>query len=214
MEKVTNRFAILLFLFLFFSNSYGQDPDSLKMVDTSLIPKDTTELKSWEIMYADTLSADSLSREPQLDIHDSLCSYFLSDRFDLSDHFVRSYGHDAGDFIKSNPSNFSVDYQPIPLRKTVAPFGLPGNRLDVIMGDRALHPVEHLPEPDNQIGFDEIPTAEQRSGETCQGAKRCETCCEQTQVHDALEDNIGDIPWQGICSRGSHADFADELGRS
>ncbi len=159
MEKVTNRFAILLFLFLFFSNSYGQDPDSLKMVDTSLIPKDTTELKSWEIMYADTLSADSLSREPHLDIHDSLCSYFLSDRFDLSDHFVRSYGHDAGDFIKSNPSNFSVDYQPIPLRKTVAPFGLPGNRLDVIMGDRALHPVEHLPEPDNQIGFDEIPTA-------------------------------------------------------
>ena len=164
MKKVTNRCLALLFSLLF-SVSFGQNPDSLKMVDrsllpdTSLIPKDTTELKPWEIIYADTLAADSVIKEPKLNILDSLRLYFLSDRFDLSDQFIRSYGHDAGDFVKSNPSVFCIDYQPIPLRKTVAPFALPGNRLDFILGDRAIHPVEHLPEPDNQIGLDEVPTA-------------------------------------------------------
>ncbi len=161
MEKVINYKTILLhlILLLFFSVSYGQESDTLKMVDTSLFPKDTTELQPWEIVYADTLLVDSVKKEPQLSIRDSLCQIFLSDRFDLTSQFVRSYGHDAGDFIKSNPSNFSTNYQPFPMRKTVSPFGLPGNRLDVILGDNALHPVEHLPEPDNQIGFDDIPTA-------------------------------------------------------
>ncbi len=162
MEKVTNYKTNLLYFFLFllfFSISYGQESDSLKMVDTSLFPKDTTELQPWEIVYADTLLVDTVKKEPQLSFRDSLCQIFLSDRFDLTSQFVRSYGHDAGDYISSNPSNFSTTYQPFPLRKTVSPYGLPGNRLDVILGDNALHPVEHLPEPDNQIGFEDIPTA-------------------------------------------------------
>ena len=168
MEKMINPRTILLFVFLsliFGSTLFGQNPDIPKkpdpsmMVDTSLIPKDTTKLQPWEIVYADTLQKDTAKKEPQLKIRDSLNLFFLSDRFNLASQFDRSYGHDAGDYIRFNPSNFSTDYQPFPLRKTVSPFGLPGNRIDVILGDKTLHPLEHLPEPDNQIGFEEIPTA-------------------------------------------------------
>ncbi len=160
MEKVNKYSTIYFIIFLFvFSVTYGQEYDSTKMVDPSIFPKDTTEMNPWEAVYADSLPPDTVFREPPLSFSDSLAYYFLSDRFDLSDQFKRSYGHDAGDFLKSNSSNFCIDYQPLPHRKTVVPFGLPGNRLDVILGDRAIHPVEHLPEPDNQIGFDEIPTA-------------------------------------------------------
>lgn len=102
-------------------------------------------------------------------IDDTLQERFLVERFNLKNDMARSFFHDAGDFLRFNPSNFIVEYQEVPLRKTVSPFNLPGDRMNVILDDRRLSPFEHLPEPDNMTNFDDIPTFQVQNAYNIEG---------------------------------------------
>ena len=90
---------------------------------------------------------------------DSVAAYFLPPRLNLADDLTRSFQHDPGDFFRFSPSFLTLEEQLTPYRKTISPFDLPGNRLNYILDSRALHPLEHLPEPDNKVDLDDIPAS-------------------------------------------------------
>ncbi|MCH7877694.1 MAG: hypothetical protein IH914_00060 [candidate division Zixibacteria bacterium] len=71
----------------------------------------------------------------------------------------RAFYHDAGDFLRADRSFFTVDYQSTPIRHTVSPFGLAGPRTSVIFDGRNLLALEHLPEQDGLMDFNDAPTA-------------------------------------------------------
>lgn len=91
--------------------------------------------------------------------YDSLVSYFVTPRWDLRGDIDRSFYHDAGDYFRFDPGFFVLEHQVTPMRKTVQPYGLSGNRLAVIVGRRHLAPFEHNIEPDGLIDLNDIPTA-------------------------------------------------------
>jgi len=68
---------------------------------------------------------------PRLSFYDSLITYFASERFNRRKQIDRSVYFDAGDYFKFDPSFIIWDYQTVPLRKTVQPFGLTGSRLNI-----------------------------------------------------------------------------------
>ncbi len=78
-------------------------------------------------------------------------------RLNSTTEITRTFAKDAGGFFKIDPSYFVQDYQQTPLRKTVRPFGLSGNRLNVISNGTALSPFEHIIEPDGLVDFNDIP---------------------------------------------------------
>lgn len=90
---------------------------------------------------------------------DSLFKYFASPRLNLRKTLDRANQHDAGDYFRPNPGYFLIDWQESPMRKTVQPYGLSGDRLAVVQGGVRRHPFEHVPEPDGLIDMNDIPTA-------------------------------------------------------
>jgi hypothetical protein len=90
---------------------------------------------------------------------DSLFRYFSSPRLDLRQALERANQHDAGDYFRPNPAYFVVDWQESPMRKTVQPYSLTGDRLGVVQSGQARHPFEHVPEPDGLMDMNDIPTA-------------------------------------------------------
>ena len=89
---------------------------------------------------------------------DSLFKYFTSTRLNLRSFLDQANQHDAGDYFRSEPAYFVTDWQESPMRKTVQPYGLLGDRLDVVQGGMARHPFEHVPEPNGLIDLNDIPT--------------------------------------------------------
>lgn len=71
----------------------------------------------------------------------------------------RAFYHDAGDFLRADRRFFTVDYQSTPIRHTVSPFGLIGPRTAAIFDGRNLLTLDHLPEQDGQLDFNDVPTA-------------------------------------------------------
>ncbi|MEW6411508.1 MAG: hypothetical protein AB1483_03440 [Candidatus Zixiibacteriota bacterium] len=96
-------------------------------------------------------------RKPSIVFFDSVLTYFTTPRLDLRDEVDRSFYHDAGDYFRFNPSYTVRDYSATPMRKTVQPFGLTGNRLNVVANRLALSPFEHVVQPDGMIDFNDIP---------------------------------------------------------
>jgi len=90
---------------------------------------------------------------------DSLAAYYLASRWNLRDEIDESFYHDAGDYFKFDPSHFVVEPQATPLRKTVQPYGLMGDRLAFLVGGRSLDPFEHIVEPDGMTDLNDLPTA-------------------------------------------------------
>jgi hypothetical protein len=141
------------------------EEDSTLAVDTLSfegIPEDS-------LTEADTISASfeeryeqfkkRRGRHPGLSYFDSLTAYFTSDRLNQHSQVDRSFFHDAGDYFRSDPSYFVLEPQVTPLRKTVQPFGLSGDRLNLLVSGRRLRPFEHIPEPDGLTDLNDIPTA-------------------------------------------------------
>ena len=91
--------------------------------------------------------------------YDSLLTYLVSERFNQRSQIMQSFFHDAGDYFKFDPGFFVVDYQSTPMRKTVQPFGLTGDRLNVISNGIPFTPFEHVVEPDGMIDLNDVPTA-------------------------------------------------------
>lgn len=155
MSLIIRRIALLLTLILY-STATAQE-------STDKIADDSARVVS-----------DSLYEESRIDKVDEYLSkkepinfYNFSDTVnqrtfhaynDFSGEHWRSLGHDASDYLKYNPSNFSVIYQNTPVRSLVSPYSLPGDRVNIIFNNRQLKPLEHLPEPDGKIDFNDIPT--------------------------------------------------------
>ena len=95
----------------------------------------------------------------ELSVFDSLVTYYLDPRWNLREDIDRSFMHDAGDYFKTAPGYFVLEPQMTPLRKTVEPYGLTGDRMAVLSGGRPLKPFDHVIEPDGMIDFNDIPTA-------------------------------------------------------
>jgi len=91
--------------------------------------------------------------------YDSLLTYLILERFNQRPQITQSFFHDAGDYFKFDPSFFVVDYQSTPMRKTVQPFGLTGDRLNVLINGIPYTPFEHIVEPDGMIDMNDVPTA-------------------------------------------------------
>lgn len=148
--------------------------DSSEVVDTTEVPpSDTTAAEP-----ADTLSdveraqqafeqryrehqeeKQREERPPRLSIFDSLVIYFTSPRLNVRGAVDRSWYHDAGDYFRFDPSYFALNHQVTPMRSTVQPFGLAGNRLNLIPYGHTLNPMEHIPEPDGLVDMNAVPTA-------------------------------------------------------
>ncbi len=96
---------------------------------------------------------------PRLSFYDSLVAYFASERFNRRQQIDRSVYFDAGDYFKFDPSFMIWDYQTVPMRKTVQPFGLTGNRLNIFSNGYQHQPFEHIIEPDGMTDMSDIPTA-------------------------------------------------------
>ena len=90
---------------------------------------------------------------------DTLRSWLLSPRLNLREDIDRSFYHDAGDYLRSDPGFFAIDYQVTPMRKTIQPFGVSGDRLGFLVNGRPIAPFEHVVEPDGLRDLNDIPTA-------------------------------------------------------
>lgn len=90
---------------------------------------------------------------------DTLLTYFASERFNRRAAVDRSFYHDPGDYFRGDPSFFILEHQVTPMRKTVQPFGLPGNRLNLFAGRLGIEPFEHVTEPDGLVDMNDVPTA-------------------------------------------------------
>ncbi|MCD6249040.1 MAG: hypothetical protein J7J98_01750 [candidate division Zixibacteria bacterium] len=97
--------------------------------------------------------------QAEFSYQDSLVAYYLTPRWNLRDDIDRSFFHDAGDYFKSDPAFFVLEPQTTPIRKTVQPYGLTGNRLGLLIEGRPLNPFEHILEPDGLVDLNDVPTA-------------------------------------------------------
>ncbi|MEW5993513.1 MAG: hypothetical protein AB1744_03860 [Candidatus Zixiibacteriota bacterium] len=134
-------------------------PDTLSQVptlDDSLRIDDTTAI-SFQERYEQFLK--KRERLPRLSYFDSVATYFLPERLNRRRFVEQSFHHDAGDYFRSDPSYFILEHQVTPMRNTVQPFGLSGDRLAILAEGNQLRPFEHVPEPDGRVDLNDVPTA-------------------------------------------------------
>ena len=139
-------------------------PDTLQF-DTTGIDVDTLSegQKAYQRFLSRQQKRKEENNEPKevktyLSFYDSLVVAFLHPKLNQETELTRSFIKDAGDYFKTDPSFFVRDYQISPMRKTVRPFGLSGNRLNIISNGLVMNPFEHYVEPDGLIDFNTIQT--------------------------------------------------------
>jgi hypothetical protein len=134
--------------------SFQESPgDSLPSSDTT---SDTNVTSSQTLGWQ---PKEGKEQYPKFSYFDSLVTYFTSERLNQRSQLDRSFYHDAGDYFRFDPSYFILEHQVTPMRKTVQPFGLSGDRLNLIVNGHQLQPFEHIPEPDGLADLNDIPTA-------------------------------------------------------
>ncbi|HWR82030.1 MAG TPA: hypothetical protein VN285_01875, partial [Candidatus Deferrimicrobium sp.] len=124
-------------------------PDSLKVPDTSAA----------SVQNRYELFKQSRRPLPAVSYADSLAVYLLTERLNRRRQIDQSFYHDAGDYFRFTPSFFILEHQVTPLRKTVQPFGLTGDRLNFLIQRNNARPFEHIPEPDGLTDLNDLPTA-------------------------------------------------------
>lgn len=147
--------------------------DSLLPLDLDSLTIDSLGIEDDSLSFEQRLERYNKARpkrKPELSIFDTLLTYYCSERFNQNQMRQRSFYHDAGDYFKFDPSYFVTEYQVTPMRKTVQPFGLPGNRLNFVIGGMNLTPFEHTLEPDGMVDLNDIPTAFDHAVYTIPGA--------------------------------------------
>ncbi|MGH8015976.1 MAG: hypothetical protein ACREBV_07285, partial [Candidatus Zixiibacteriota bacterium] len=139
--------------------------DSSAVLDStkvdSLLPDELTEpeKRMLDLQGRFEKFKESEKPAPRLSFYDSLMTHVLSKRFNQRTRIDRSFFHDAGDYFKFDPAYFVIDYQSMPMRKTVQPFGLTGDRLNIVNNGISFTPFEHTVEPDGMIDMNDVPTA-------------------------------------------------------
>jgi len=129
--------------------------DTLNETQRSLIEFETRYRLRWE----DQRRAEYKDVKEPFSYADSLAVWLISPRWNLREDIDRAFYHDAGDYFRFSTGFVVTDHQVTPMRKTVQPYGLKGNRLGVLSGSRQLTPFEHIIEPDGMIDLNDIPTA-------------------------------------------------------
>jgi hypothetical protein len=114
---------------------------------------------AFEARYAKRQQERSDSARVEFSIYDSLLAYFTSQRVNYREQLEQSFFHDAGDYFKFNPGYFVLEPQSTPMRKTVQPFGLAGDRLNLLHEQHLMTPFEHTVEPDGLTDLNDLPTA-------------------------------------------------------
>ncbi len=171
---------VISFALASFCAAQEKEPDTVmipEVTDTAAAPdtavtSDTTEVSEEP---ADSLTDGERARQlfeervkqhqekqqrlPGFSYFDSLVAYFTSDRLNRRSDIAMSWYHDAGDYFRFNPSYTILEHQVTPMRKTVQPFGLSGNRLNLLVDGVQFRPFEHIPEPDGLADMSDIPTA-------------------------------------------------------
>lgn len=135
--------------------------DSTKQLDSLSLPDSLAGTDSLLPNFAERYQEFVKSRErlQRLSFYDSVTTYFLSERMNMRSQIDRSYYYSAGDYFRSLPSYVLLEHQVTPMRTTVQPFGVMGNRLALLSDGNRLEPREHLPEPDGLVDLNDIPTA-------------------------------------------------------
>ncbi|MFH1686060.1 MAG: hypothetical protein ABIE70_00895 [bacterium] len=183
---MTPRYTLVLTMItamlLAAGRSYAQEPGPPTPVDSVVIlpavgGADSAKVDSLPEV-ADGVTVDSLAgdsavslgdrylqfkkrrRRPEpLSWFDSLATYFTSSRLDLLPQARRATYRDAGDYFRSASAFYVAAPQSTPMRKTVQPFGLKGDRLGVVLYGESFHPFQHHLEPDGLIDLNLVPTA-------------------------------------------------------
>jgi len=167
--KILGVTAILILLLA--SIGLAEDEDTTLVpppVDTAIVPapvEDTlTDAQKAMASFEERrkLFQKEMEKEPRFDLwsfYDSIMNWFTSERFNQRAQLERSWFHDAGDYFRFDPSYFIIDRQSTPLRKTVQPFGLTGDRLSFVINGMPIDPFEHVIEPDGMVDLNDIPTA-------------------------------------------------------
>jgi len=138
--------------------------DSIRIAFPSIEPDTLTEVQRLLVEFETRFLLKQLERQAAeiqagFSFFDSLVLYYVSPRWNLRDDIDRSFYHDAGDYFKSDPGFFVLEPQVTPMRKTVQPYGLQGNRLGLLVGGQPLRPFEHILEPDGLVDMNDVPTA-------------------------------------------------------
>ncbi len=176
MNKVIG--LIFIALFAFSAAVLAQQEDSTKVqpppvTDSTYVPPgdsskaspgDTTidrrkMLEAFEARQQQFKQEKQKERAIAFTVYDTLLAYFTSPRLDQRLQVQRSFYSTAGDYFASDPSFFLLNYIATPMRTTVQPYGLRGDRLGVISNGTPMDPFEHVIEPDGMIDLGDIPTA-------------------------------------------------------
>jgi len=118
--------------------------DSIRIAFPSIEPDTLTEVQRLLVEFETRFLLKQLERQAAeiqagFSFFDSLVLYYVSPRWNLRDDIDRSFYHDAGDYFKSDPGFFVLEPQVTPMRKTVQPYGLQGNRLGLLVGGQPLN---------------------------------------------------------------------------
>jgi len=138
--------------------------DSIRIVFPRIDPDTLSEnqrlLTEFETRFAlRQRQAPKLEVKDRFSYFDSLAAYYVSPRWNLREDVDRSFYHDAGDYFRSEPGFFVLEPQVTPMRKTVQPYGLSGDRLGLIQDGRSVRPFEHVVEPDGSVDMNDLSTA-------------------------------------------------------
>jgi hypothetical protein len=134
--------------------------DTMLMIDTSR----TAKPERFRKFDHKKKSADLESRRrPAFSFSDSVTAHFGSARYDQKPAVDRFTFRNSGDYFRYVPQFFVQSYQEVPMRTTVAPFGLPGNRISWAPSGRTVTPFEHVPVYDGMVDAEDFPSATDHS---------------------------------------------------
>ncbi len=141
-------------------DSIASDSVSTPAVDSAAAIDDSTmiSLDSLGIDTTTTVEIPPLPPPPQL--LDSLIHYFARHEYRFDVQQADLYPRDAAGFLYHEASYFALTSLETPLRTTVAPFGMPGDRMTVRSGNNELAPYDRTIPGDGLIDFNDIITGD------------------------------------------------------
>lgn len=129
--------------------------DTMLLIDTSA----TAKPERFRNFDHKKKSADLESRRrPAFSFSDSITAHFGSARYDQKPAVDRFTFRNSGDYFRYSPQFSVLSYQEVPMRTTVAPFGLPGNRITWAPNARTVTPFEHVPVHDGMVDAEDFPS--------------------------------------------------------
>ncbi len=138
--------------------------DSMRVAFPGIDPDTLTDTQRLGVAFEMRLRLHRKDRpvvkaEAPFSYFDSLAVWFIPERWNMREGIDRTFYHDAGHYFKLNTGYVVREHQTTPMRTTVQPYGLAGDRLGVMVNDNQLTPFEHIIEPDGLMDLNDIPTA-------------------------------------------------------